>query len=287
MSTFITRRDALAAMAAGVVAPAYADSRTEALTVVVMDPLAAQLSCPCVKGYAQRDYEKLAAAMSKDLGRPVKVFFAESLTDAIKKKTAGKADVIIGKESVVWAEAKANKIVVQPVASLTGKDGKTTMTGLFVVAAGDAALSPTDLKGYRFIFGSPMCDEKFKAAHEVLMDARVALPDKLESCGSCSEGAIAVIEAFKSGAKTTTIISSYAQPLLEGCGTIKKEDLRVVGETAPVPFIVAFVSDGVPADEREAIQKSLLKVGKDKDLCTAIETKAGFVLPTAEAGKKK
>ena len=83
------------------------------------------------------------------------------------------------------------------------------------------------------------------------------------------------------------MISSYAQPLLEGCGTIKKGDLRVVGETAPVPFIVAFVSESVPADEREAIQKSLLNVGKNKALCTAIETKAGFVLPTAEDGKKK
>jgi hypothetical protein len=30
------------------------------LTMIVMDPLAAPLACPCVKGYAQRDYEKLA-----------------------------------------------------------------------------------------------------------------------------------------------------------------------------------------------------------------------------------
>jgi len=37
-----------------------------------------------------------------------------------------------------------------------------------------------------------------------------------------------------------TVISSYAQPLLEGCGTIKKGDLRVIGETDPMPFVVAF-----------------------------------------------
>ena len=27
--------------------------------MVVMDPLALPLSCPCVKGYAQRNYDKL------------------------------------------------------------------------------------------------------------------------------------------------------------------------------------------------------------------------------------
>ena len=32
----------------------------EPLSLIVMDPLAAPLSCPCVAGYAQRKYEVLA-----------------------------------------------------------------------------------------------------------------------------------------------------------------------------------------------------------------------------------
>src|SRR4051794_20223593 len=96
------------------VCPAIARDNKPALplTVVVMDPLAAPLSCPCVKGYAQRDYQKLAAQLEKDLGRPVKVFFAETLTDALKKKSDGKADLIIGKDSVVRAGAKDNNIAI-------------------------------------------------------------------------------------------------------------------------------------------------------------------------------
>lgn len=47
------------------------------LTLIVMDPLAAPLSCPCVKGYAQRDYEKLANHLEKQLGREVKLHFNE------------------------------------------------------------------------------------------------------------------------------------------------------------------------------------------------------------------
>ena len=287
MTTPITRRDALAALAAGLATPPFAESLADPLTVIVMDPMAAELSCPCVKGYAQRDYEKLRARLSKDLGRVVKVHFAESLTDALKKKSDGKADLIIGKESVVRAEAKANKIAAFPIAGLSGKDGKTTMTGLFVVATADLAISPADLKGYRIIFGAPEADEKYGAALTVLKDAGVKVDDKRESCGSCSEGAVAVIEGHKTGAKLVTVISSYAQPLLEGCGTIKKGDLRVVGETAPVPFIVAFASEKLPATEREAIAKSLLSIGKDKDLCAALETKNGFVPISTDETKKK
>jgi ABC-type phosphate/phosphonate transport system substrate-binding protein len=287
MNTPITRRDALAAMAAGLAAPAFAESRSDALTIMVMDPMAAELSCPCVKGYAQRDYAKLGTFLSKELGRPVKVAYTDSLTKGLKEKTDGRADLIIGKESVVRAETKANKLPAVPIASLTGKDGKTTMTGMFVVATADSALTPSDLKGYRIIFGTPECDEKYAAALAVLKEAGVEVAEKRETCGSCSEGAVAVVEAFKGGSKTAAVISSYAQPLLEGCGTVKKGDLRVVGETAPVPFIVVFASENLPTSDRAEIQRALFQVGKNKDLSVAMETKDGFVSPPAPDGKKK
>ena len=99
------------------------------LILVVTDPLSSQLSCPCVEGYAQRDYDKLGAFLTEKLGRPVKVHFSESLAGALQKKTDGKADVIIGKDSVVRADAKAAKIGLQHLAALTGKDGATTQKG--------------------------------------------------------------------------------------------------------------------------------------------------------------
>jgi ABC-type phosphate/phosphonate transport system substrate-binding protein len=281
MNTPVTRRDALTAMAAGIVAlPAFAEeANKDTFTVIVMDPLAAPLSCPCVKGYAQRDYEKLSAVLAKALNKPVKTHFSESLTDALKKKSEGKADLVIGKESVVRADLKANKLDFLPIASLSGKDGKTTMTGLFVVASLDKAFTPSDLKAHKFIFGSTECDEKHSAALTVLKDAGINVGDKLETCASCSDGAVTVIEKFKAGEKTATVISSYAQPLLEGCGTIKKGDLRVVGETAEVPFIVAFMNEKLSLEVRETVQRTLSEVSKNKDLCVALETKLGFVEP--------
>ena len=76
------------------------------LSLIVMDPLAAPLSCPCVEGYAQRKYEVLAKHLESAVGKPVRVTFSESLSGALKK-SGGEADLIIGKDSVVRADAAA------------------------------------------------------------------------------------------------------------------------------------------------------------------------------------
>lgn len=284
MNTPLTRREALTTLAASMVAlPAFAeDANKEAFTVIVMDPLAAPLSCSCVKGYAQRDYEKLGEVLAKALNRPVKTHFSPSLTDALKKKSEGKADLVFGKESVARADLKANALPFTPIASLTGKDGLTTMTGLFVVAGLDLAVAPTDLKNHKILFGPAVCDEKHAAALTVLKDVGVTPASPLETTPTCSLGAVAVVEEFKAGKKTATVISSYAQPLLEGCGTVKKGDLRVVGETAPVPFIVVFMNDKLSLTDKDAVQRTLAEVGKSKELCAALETKLGFVDPPAK-----
>lgn len=255
------------------------------LTLVVMDPLSAELACPCVKGYAQRDYDKLAKLLATKLNRKVTVAYGSSLTAVLKSKTEGKADIVIGKESVVRNEAVGNKLGLTPVAALTGLDGKTTMTGLIVVHGKDAAISAGDLKDHKLYFGPAICDEKYIAAMSFLKDLGVSLPKTPDTCPTCTDGANTVVAAFKKGEKVATVISSYALVLLEGCGTIQKGDLRVVGETDPVPFIVASVNEKLPAEVRTAVTKELLAIHTDKALCTALETKGGFV-PPADAKKK-
>src|SRR4249920_618763 len=102
--------------------PAWADD-DRTLVVVVMDPLALPLSCPCVKGYAQRDYQKLADRLQSLLKRPVKLVFNESLSVALRDHTDGKVDLVIGKHSVVLADTAKNKLTATPLAMLTGKNG--------------------------------------------------------------------------------------------------------------------------------------------------------------------
>jgi ABC-type phosphate/phosphonate transport system substrate-binding protein len=248
-----------------------------ALHLVVMDPLSKPLSCPCVEGYAQRDYEQLAKLLSAELGREVKVAFNESLKVALTRDTGGRADIVIGKHSVVVADAEKAGLQLSPRLALTGKDGQTKMTGLFVVPSTDPATKLADLQDYRIIFGSEECDEKYSAALTALKAHKVNLPTgKHETCKACSEGATTILELGQ-GAKAATVISSYAAPLLEGCGTIKKGDLRMIGTTAPVRFIEAFVSDALPAPQQAAIEAALAKVATRPDLLKALETKSGFV----------
>jgi ABC-type phosphate/phosphonate transport system substrate-binding protein len=281
------RRELLLALPAVGLSAATAAAGAPELTLVVMDPLAAPLSCPCVKGYAQRDYEKLGVYLTKKLGRPVAVHFSETLTGALLKKTGGKADLIIGKDSVVRAEARLSKLEVSHVAALTGKDGATTQKGLVVVPKDDPAKSVEDLKGYKIVFGTSTADEKYAAAMTLLKDLGVPIPAKPETCAACSDGATTVLDLHKQGEKAATVISSYAQPLLEGCGTIKKGDLRVIGETDPVPFVAAFVTGSLSETDRDTVKAALLDVGKDKELCTALETKSGFVFADPAGTKKK
>jgi ABC-type phosphate/phosphonate transport system substrate-binding protein len=278
--TLLKRRLFLKAAAAVALAPlasAAEPAKKDPLTMVVMDPLAGPLACSCVKGYAQRDYEKLAKHLTDKLGRPVTVVFGSSLVGVMEKKSDGKADIVIGKESVVRHEAKEGKLGMAPVAALSGSDGKTTMTGMVVVYGKDAALTAGDLKGYKVLFGDASAAEKHAAPLALFKDLGVDMPAKPDICGTCTEGAKAVVAAGKNGEKTAAVISSYAKPLLEGCGTVQKGDLRVVGETDPVPFIVAFVNEKLPEATRTDIQKALLGIGKEKELLTALETKDGFV----------
>ena len=57
----------LAALAGACRAAPESPEFNRQLTVVVMDPLAAPLSCPCVEGYAQRRYEVLGEYLSRRL----------------------------------------------------------------------------------------------------------------------------------------------------------------------------------------------------------------------------
>ncbi len=250
----------------------------EPLRLVVMDPLAAPLSCPCVEGYAQRKYEVLAEYLGKQLGRQVTVSFGESLKDAIKKAEWTRADLIIGKDSVVRADAAKLKIDPVALAQLTGKEGKTTQTGLIVVRSGDSAQEVQDLVGYRILFGPPECDEKFAAARALLVEAGVEVlaAKQAETSAACSDGACKIVDWGESE-RAAAVISSYAAPLLEGCGTIQKGDLRVVGETAPVPFVTAFANGDLPEKEQQAMAQALLTVGGRSELLIALETLGGFV----------
>lgn len=276
MRSLLTVCFTVGAAIGGLAIASQAEEKAErtALTLVVMDPMAAPLACDCVKGYAQRKYEELGKFLKSRLEREVSVVWAESL-EAAMEKSGGKADLIIGKHSVVLSDAKEAGLKVKPLARLTDLRDKVVQTGLIVVRNNDPAKTVDDLKGYRILFGPEDCDEKSAAPMAFLKEHRIALPNPIETSPSCSNAAVTLME-LAADVKAAAVISSYAEPLLEGCGKVKKGDLRVIGESGPVPFITAFANSSLSKGELSDISAVLDEVGLDAQLLIDLETASGF-----------
>jgi outer membrane protein assembly factor BamB len=112
----------------------------------------------------------------------------------------------------------------------------------------------------------------------LLEEAGVELPPEkdAEISHACSDGACMIID-WGDKIRGAAVISSYAAPLLEGCGTIKKGDLRVIGETEEVPFVAAFATKSLDAEAQKKLQKALYDAGKAPGMLVALETMLGFV----------
>ena len=274
-------RPLFAAVILGLSAIAAIGAEPSPLHLAVMDPLCKELACPCVKGFAQRDYKALAAFLSARLGRPVEFLACETLADA-DERTQHRLDLVIGKCSVIEYHAARLNTPVKPLAMLSGLDGATTLTGLFVVRSDAPVKKLTNLKGRTILFGDSDAAEKHAAALAALAAAGVPVPEKPETRQGCDG---TVLEVFQKKADAG-VISSYAIQLLEGCGTIDKGSLRIVGKTAPVPFIGVFATAHLPAKDAEAVRAALLEVGKDKALRAKLETRKGFVAVKSESPQK-
>ncbi len=245
------------------------------ITIIVMDPMSLPLACDCVQGYAQRKYERLADYLKESLGESVRVVWGESLEKAIKDQAKGRVTLVIGKDSVVRHGATKSKLELKPIAHLTDMAGSIKQHGLFVVRQNDKAASLLDIEGYKVFWGPEDCDEKAAAPKAKLKELEILTKDG-GACDSCSVAAKQLLEE-PADTKAVAVISSYAEPLLAGCGSVKKGDLKIVGKSDEVLFVSAFIHAAVPESKREAITNALLSMNKSKDMLTALETKDGFV----------
>lgn len=259
--------------------PAFAidpyGSKDADITLVVTDPLALPLACSCVQGYAQRKYEKLADHLQAKLKQSVRVVWSESIANASKEHGLGKKTIFIGKDSVVRFDTKKLKIGVEPIAQLTDVNGSVNQRGVFVVRRENAAASLIDLEGYRVLWGPEKCDEKSASPKSKLKELEIETKGD-DVCETCTVAARRLVDESDS-AKVVGVISSYAERLLTGCGTIDKGVLRTIGESDEVPFISVFLSEQFESAEKSAILASLESLRESSDLLAALESKDGFV----------
>jgi ABC-type phosphate/phosphonate transport system substrate-binding protein len=259
----------------------------ESIVLVVMDPLAKELACACVKKYGQRDYRKLAARLETTTKQRVSIEFSDDLAESLAGLSPRQEVIVVGDKSLVAHGAKKAGLQFHAVCELSGLDGSTTVTGSFIARSDDQAKELKDIKARQVLFGLAEEDEKYAASLAALRNAGVELPSKPERRASYSDAALDLLDS-QSSPPPVAVIPSYALPLLLGCGTVKPGSLRVIGTTGPVPFITVFVAEVISAEKQEKIIKTLLGVKEDAKLLKAIESRDGFkLLKGEEPGRPK
>jgi len=245
--------------------------RGEPLRIAVLDPLAGELARDDLKGF-QRDYAPLGTFLQKPLGRQVEVSYGHHLRDVHQLRRP--ADLILGRDAVVFAEAAQMNEPVRPLAHLTDNHSVTDVSGLFVVRAQDRARTLGDLADHKILFGPTTEDERHSWALAALSQVGVTPVPPLATVLADGNAVQAVAQHKVDAA----VISSYALALVEGEDAAGQETLRVVGRTASQPFITAFATNRIgPAAER-TITDALLSVKDHPQLLAALRSKAGFVL---------
>src|SRR5438034_10358891 len=78
----------------------------EPIMLVVMDPLARELACACVKGYGQRDYRKVAARLEAALKQRVSIEFSDDLAESMTGVSPGRELIVVGEQWMVAHGAK-------------------------------------------------------------------------------------------------------------------------------------------------------------------------------------
>lgn len=258
-------------------------SGQEPMLLVVMDPLAKELACACVKGYGQRDYRQVAAALEKALGQRVSIEFSDDLVESMAEVGARREVIIVGDRSLVAAGAKKARLKCHPVCELTDVEGETTAAGAFIARSDDTVKELKDIGGRKVFFGLPEADEKHAAGLAVLEAVGLRTSATPEQRASYSDAALDVLDSQLSP-PPVGVIPSYALRLLEGCGSFKPGNLKVIGMTPPVPFINAFVAESIPADKEQRIVQALLGIKKNAKLLKAMESRDGFKpIPMQEA----
>ncbi len=262
-------------LAAGVVVGSPAKDKPEPVMLVVMDPLAKELACACVKGYGQRDYRKLAARLEKTIKQRVSIEFSDDLAESMVGISPGREIIVVGDQSLVAHGAKKAALKCHPVCELTDTDGNTTLTGLFIARSDDPAKELKDIGGRKVFFGLGDADEEFDASLAALRAAGVEA-DATGKRASYSGAAMDVLDS-KLSPPPVAVIPSYALPLLEGCGSVQPGSLKVIGKTEPVPFITLFIVRYHPGGEGgENFSRRCSGIKGDAKLLKAMESRDGF-----------
>lgn len=260
-----------------------AEKKPDPVRMVVLDPLAKELACACVQGHGQRDYRKLAARLEKAVQKRMAIEFSDDLVETLSGVRPDSEVIVIGDRALVADAGRRTPVKIRPVCELTDREGRSSARGLFVVRRDDPARSLADLGGRTIFLAPRKVDARYAAARAALSAANLQPSVSWEDRPEGNQAALDVMDSTASPLPVA-LIPDYALPLLEGCGTLRKGDLRVVGQTAESPFITVFLSSSLAGETGQKILRSLLDLRSDPKLLRLMESRDGFRPVEAESG---
>lgn len=243
--------------------------RSEPLQVVIMDPQCGRLAGDDLKEPC-RDYAPLGRFLEEALNRQIQLFYGSHLGEIPRLKPP--ADLIIGRESAVLAEATQRDEPLRPVARLTDNLGSTGLWGLFVTRADDPAQTLGDLADHTIVFGPPADDVRHSRALAALSQAGMTPVPPLEVVPRWRDALQAVAQHKADAA----VVPSYALAMVDS-ETADQGAFRVVGRTGSQPFITAFVAGRMGPATEQVVAEALLTVQAHPQLLETLRSKAGFV----------
>lgn len=248
-------------------------ARAEPLTLLVADPLSRELACACVPGFGQRDYRRLARHLQGTLRRPVAVEFTDDVADSLGRLPAGAEILVVGERSTTAAAATRSGRSLRPVAELTGLDGATTVAAVFTARRDDPAAGVADLAGRTIFVGLAEADAAQGALKSALDAAALQPVPQLVARGAGAKVGLDVLDSTATP-PPVAVMPEYVLRLLEGCGSITPGSLKVIGRTAPQPFITVFVGEATEPEPAARLRQALLDL--DAPLRQALESSEGF-----------
>jgi outer membrane protein assembly factor BamB len=260
-----------------------AEKRPDPVRMVVLDPLAKELACACVQGHGQRDYRKLAARLEKAVQKRLAIEFSDDLVETLSGVGPDSEIIVVGDRALVTGADVRTPVNFRPVCELTDREGRSSARGLFVVRRDDPARSLADLGGRTIFLAPKKEDARYAAARATLSAANLRPSVSWEDRPEGNEAALDVMDS-EASPLPVALIPDYALPLLEGCGTLRKGELRVVGQTGESPFITVFLSSGLVGESAQRIVRSLVDLRSDSKLLRLMESRDGFRQLGAESG---
>ncbi|MFN0067872.1 MAG: PQQ-binding-like beta-propeller repeat protein [Limisphaerales bacterium] len=248
-------------------------TRAEPVVLLVADPLSRELACACVPGFGQRDYRRLARHLQGALRRPVTVEFSDDVADSLGRLSAGADFVIVGERSTTAAAAARAGRSLRPLAVLTGLDGTSTVTAVFAARRDDPAGGIGDLAGRTILVGLAESDAAQAALRSALDAAALQPAPQLVVRGAETKVGLDVLDSAATP-PPVAVMPEHVLRLLEGCGSITPGSLKVIGRTAPQPFITVFVGATTESQQVARLRQALRDL--DAPLRQALESSEGF-----------